>query len=280
MTRLMLALAAAALAAAPAVIARGADSVKFAVIGDYGNGSTAQYEVGTQMHATRSWFPFEFVVTVGDNFYGSQSAKDRIDKFERPYAALLGAGVPFYATIGNHDDTSTPAYLPFNMGGRRYYTFTRGSVRFFVLDTNLMDKPQLAWFEQELGSTSDPWRIAVFHHPLYSNARRHGSAVQLRVLLEPLLVKHDVDVVLSGHEHVYERITPQKGITYFTVGSSGQLRKGDVAPGADTAASYDADQAFLIVDVTDTFTFQTITRTGRVIDRGAIAPRPKNGGAR
>jgi hypothetical protein len=62
----------------------------------------------------------------------------------------------------------------------------------------------------------------VFHHPLYSDAARHGSNIELRVVLEPLLVRYGVSVVFSGHDHVYERSTPQKGITYFIEGSSGQ----------------------------------------------------------
>jgi hypothetical protein len=87
------------------------------------------------------------------------------------------------------------------------------------------------------------------NHPLHSNAGRHGSNVDLRLTLEPLLIQNGADVVFSGHEHVYERIAPQHGITYFTVGSSGQLRKGDLTPGPSTAASFDQDQAFMIVEV-------------------------------
>ena len=97
------------------------------------------------------------------------------------------------------------------MGGERYYTFARRNVRFFVLDTNLMDPPQLAWFAAALKQAPAAWTICYFHHPLYSNAGRHGPDVALRVLLEPLLVENGVDVVFSGHEHVYERLTPSKG---------------------------------------------------------------------
>src|SRR4029079_9820825 len=97
----------------------------------------------------------------------------------------------------------------------------------------------------------------------------------LRVVLEPLFVKYGVNVVFSGHDHVYERLKPQKGITYFVAGSGGQLRKGDMRPNASTAAYFDQDQAFMLVDVTgDVLHFQTEARTGVVVDSGVINDKP------
>lgn len=250
-------------------------SLKFAVIGDMGTGSTPQYEVGEQLARSRATFPYEFVVMVGDNLYGSQKPKDFVVKFEKPYAALLAAGVPFYAALGNHDDQNNRFYDKFNMRGQRYYTHLQKGVRFIVLDTNVMDPPQLAWFEQTLQASAEPWKIAVFHHPLYSNAGRHGSNVELRVVLEPLLIRHGVTVVFSGHEHVYERLKPQKGITYFTEGSSGQLRRGDMQPAESTAASFDQDRTFMLVEIVgDRMVFQTLSRTGTVVDSGVISRHP------
>jgi 3',5'-cyclic AMP phosphodiesterase CpdA len=161
------------------------------------------------------------------------------------------------------------------MGGERYYTFARQHVRFFMFDTNLMDPAQLAWIEDVLGQSRDAWKIAVFHHPLYSDGARHGSNVELRVLLEPLLVRHGVKVVFSGHEHFYQRTTPQNGVTYFIEGSSGQLRKGNVRPSEMTAAAFDQDQTFMLVEIAgDRMSFRTISRTGRVVDSGVIHRRP------
>src|SRR5688572_29991557 len=75
------------------------DIVRFAVIGDNGTGKTPQYDVGARLADARAGFPFGFVVMLGDNLYGSQSPSDFVDKFERPYAPLLQAGVPFYAAL-------------------------------------------------------------------------------------------------------------------------------------------------------------------------------------
>jgi hypothetical protein len=253
------------------------DIVRFAVIGDNGTGRTAQYDIGARLADARAGFPFEFVIMVGDNLYGGQSASDFVDKFERPYAPLLQAGVPFYAALGNHDQPTNRNYRPFNMGGERYYTFVKGPVRFVILDTNLMDTAQLAWIEATLQAVAEPWKIVVFHHPLYSDGDRHGSNLELRARLEPLLVRYGVNVVFSGHEHFYQRITPQQGITYFIEGSSGQLRKGGVTPTGMSAAAFAADQTFMLVEIAgDRLTFQTITRDGRVVDLGDVPRVPES----
>jgi hypothetical protein len=249
--------------------------LRFAVVGDAGTGKRPQFEVAEQMTAARAAFPFDFVLLLGDNMYGRQEPADFVDKFERPYAALLGAGVRFFAALGNHDKPDNHLYPGFNMGGQRYYTFVRGDVRFVVLDTNQLDDKQLAWTDATLAGATEPWKIVTFHHPLYSNGRRHGSNVELRVVLEPMLTRHRVNVVFSGHEHIYERLKPQKGVTYFVAGSGGQLRKGDLARSETTAAGFDQDQSFMLVEVNgDRLSFRTISRTGREVDAGVIERRP------
>jgi hypothetical protein len=250
------------------------DTVKFAVLGDNGDGAPGQYELAERMLIVHQQFAFELVVMLGDTFYGSQTPVERTRKFDQPYKPLLDAGVKFYAALGNHDEPSTIDYPPLNMAGRRYYTYARQHVRFFVLDTNVMDPEQVRWLEAALKQASEPWKIVYFHHPIYGNAGRHGSAVDMRVLLEPLLLKYGVAVVFSGHDHIYERLKPQRGIYYFVAGSGGKLRKGDLVPSATTAAGFDLDQAFLIVEVAaDQLFFQTISRTGTTVDAGTI-PRP------
>ena len=257
------------------------DTLKFAVLGDNGSGDSGQYELATQIAAVHRLFAFGFVVMVGDNFYGKQTPADLANKFDVPYRPLLDSGVTFHAAIGNHDEAFTVNYPPLNMSGRRYYTYVRQQVRFFVLDTNIMDAPQLRWFESVLQQSQEPWKIAYFHHPLYGNAKRHGSTVDIRVLLEPLLVKYGVAVVFTGHDHVYERLKPQKGVHYFVTGSGGQLRKGDLVPSETTAAGFDQDQAFMIVEVdADTLFFQTISRTGATVDAGTIPRRLRHDGTR
>ena len=247
------------------------DSVKFAVIGDNGTGDQPQYDVAQMMTKAHSQFPFDLVIMLGDNLYGDQKPNDFVKKFERPYAALLAANVKFQASLGNHDRPENVAYGPFNMDGQRYYTFVRSNVRFFALDSTIMDRKQLEWLEATLKDSSQEWKICYFHHPLYSDAARHGSSFDLRVVLEPLFVKYGVNVVFSGHDHVYERVKPQKGIYYFVSGAAGQLRKGNMRPTSDTAAAFDQDQSFMLVEVTGPeLFFEAMSRTGQNVDSGVI----------
>lgn len=252
------------------------DSMRFAVLGDTGTGGSAQYEVAAQLERARSVFPFEFVIMVGDNMYGPERPRDYTRKFETPYKPALDAGIPFYAALGNHDDPSQRFYEPFNMGGERYYTFRKASqgtdgVRFFALDSTYMSEDQLAWVEKELQASGSRWKIAFFHHPLYSSGGRHGSEEELREVLEPLFVEHGVNVVFAGHEHLYERLKPQKGITYFTAGASAKLRAGDLRKTNLTAVGYDRDYSFMLVEIAgEVMHFQALTRSGRLIDSGEI----------
>jgi hypothetical protein len=251
--------------------------VKFAVIGDMGTASREQAEVGHQMALFHQKLAFPFVITLGDNLYGGATSPDDFrTKFEEPYKELLAAGVKFYASLGNHDEPAEKNYKLFNMNGRRYYTFRESGARFFALDSNYMDAEQLQWLEKELSASTSDWKIAYFHHPLYSSGRTHGSSLDLRKSLEPLFVKYGVNVVFSGHDHIYERMKPQQGITYFVSGSAGALRKGDYGqPQSFSAAGFAADYHFMLVEIDGTrMHFQAISRTGATIDSGTIEKPP------
>ena len=248
-------------------------ALAFAVIGDSGSGAPAQYEVANQMAAAHGAFPFNFVLMLGDNLYGGDNPRDFDQKFAQPYKALLDTGVKFYAALGNHDDPGRQIlYDDFNMGGRTYYSFApRDDVQFFALNSNYMDRRQLEWFEKEISGSKSPWKIVFFHHPLYSSGRKHGPATELRTVLEPLLVRHGVDVVFYGHEHFYERIAPKKGIHYFLLGSSGKLRQGNIRASRIDGKGFDEDNAFLIAEISgDDLLFQVISRTGETVDEGSV----------
>jgi hypothetical protein len=249
-----------------------AGSVKFAIIGDSGEPGDAQRAVARQMAHWRTRFPFEFVLMTGDNLYGSERPRDYERKFAVPYKALIDAGVKFYASLGNHDDDGQTRYELFNMNGRKYYSFKPASgVRFFALDTNYVDRKQIEWLDEELEASGSDWKIAFFHHPLYSSGETHGSADSQREVLEPLFVKHGVNVAFMGHEHFYERIKPQKGVAYFIIGSSAKLRRGDLRKSPLTVYGNDSDYAFLLAEIDgDELYFQAITDKGMTIDAGSL----------
>ena len=251
------------------------ESLKFAVIGDSGSGSRKQYETGKQLADARAGFPFEFVLMLGDNLYGGQKARDFFIKFEQPYRPLVDGDVPFYAALGNHDDPGVQMkYKPFNMDGRRFYTFSKGPAQFFALDSSYMSPHQLEWFEKELKDSKAKWKVAYMHHPIYSSGKRHGSDIALRTFLEPLLQKYGVDLALAGHEHFYERLRPQKGIQYFTAGSAGKLREGNIRPGPLHQTGFDTDLSFLLMEIDgDDLHYQVISRLGKTVDQGSFARR-------
>jgi len=247
-------------------------SVKFAVIGDTGSGSEKQREVGDMMVKYHALFPFDFVLMMGDNMYGGEAPQDFEKKFAEPYKALLEQKVKFYATLGNHDQALQVNYTNFNMNGKEYYRFAKGKIAFYCLNSNYMDKKQVQWLEDQLSHETAEWRVMFFHHPPYSSAKKHGSDGQLREVVEPIFLKYGVDVVLAGHDHVYERIKPQKGIYYFVSGAGGQLRAGDVDRQSGLVEkSYDRDMHFMLFEVDgDQMYFQAISRTGETIDSGII----------
>ena len=254
----------------------GTDSVKFLVLGDTGTGDRGQFEVAAQVWKSRQVFPYEFAIMLGDNIYGSERPQDFARKFEEPYKPLLDANIPFYASLGNHDDPNQRYYKPFGMNGQRYYTYQKKDVRFFVLDSNYMDKDQQAWLERELKDANAKWKIAYFHHPLYSSGATHGSEVDLRTIVEPLFIKYGVNVVFAGHEHFYERIKPQQGISYFTAGGSAKLREGNIRKTPLTAKGFDTEQSYMVVEIDgDVMRFQTISKHGKIVDSGEVVRQPQ-----
>lgn len=208
---------------------------RFAALGDSGRGTTAQFAVARQMEA---WKP-EFVLHTGDVVYPDGAASSYGPYFITPYRALIASTV-FYPSPGNHDyrtDKAQP-YLDFFEVPRanlddteRYYTFTHGNAQFFSLDTNqayTKGSAQYTWLAEQLAASKATWKVPFFHHPPYSSGD-HGSSLGVREAFAPLFKQHKVQLVLTGHDHHYERTKPQDGTTYVVTGGGGaDLR--DVKP--------------------------------------------------
>jgi 3',5'-cyclic AMP phosphodiesterase CpdA len=250
-------------------------SVRFAVIGDSGTGDRNQYEVAQHLERYREAVGFDFVIMLGDNIYGGHQPKDFASKFEMPYKPLLDAGVKFYASLGNHDDPNQERlYKPFNMGGERYHEFNKGGVSFFALDSTYMDPKQLQWLRDNLQKSNTKWKICYFHHPLFNVGRAHGPDQDLRSQLTPIFQEYDVNVVFSGHEHVYERVKPQGNTYYFVEGSSGKLMRHDLPRSDQIQVAYDSDRGFMLVEIAgDELYFQAINQEGKTIDSGTLQRR-------
>ena len=258
--------------------------LRIAVIGDSGTGKEPQYRVAGQMARQQASRSLDLVLMLGDNIYEDGSRSGYVDRFVKPYQSLLSQGIPFFATRGNHPGRwgnwrHAHEYPLFNMGGRRYYTFEcgEGLVQFFALDTTTLtgrhgDPQQLAWLQDELEASRAPWRIAFFHHPVYSSGRRHGGDRQLRESLEPILVAGRVQLVLTGHDHLYERVRVQQGILHFVNGAAAKLRKHNLSDRSPlTDCGNDQERSFLYLEVhPGELRFEAISETGRVFDRGTV----------
>lgn len=252
-------------------------SVRFAIIGDTGTGTSKQQELADVMVQYQQTFPFDTVLLLGDNLYGTETPADYRKKFQDIYQRLLDNKVKFYAALGNHDQPNERFYEFFNMNGKEYYRFTKGNVAFYALNSNYMDKKQVQWLEDELAKDTSEWKIAFCHHPPYSSGGKHGSDKQLREVVEPIFIKYGVNVVLTGHDHFYERMKPQKGIYYFVSGAGGKLREGDVRDNSPlTEKFYDADMSFMLAEVVgNQLYFQVLSRTGETVDSGILVNQRK-----
>ena len=207
----------AAVVAAPA-LAQQPQQVRFLAKGDWGTGSSAQAAISTRMCASHAARPAAFLLTTGDNFY-TPDGRATTANFDRPEACLLKAGIPWRATWGNHDlggnSTATRLASP-----RRWYTFTRGPLRVVVLDGNQPSSTaQLAFLRRTLQRATEPVRVVSIHQPPYT-AGIHEPSTTTQRLMVPLFRKHGVSLVLSGHNHSYERVVTG-GVTYIVTGGGG-----------------------------------------------------------
>jgi hypothetical protein len=199
----------------------GASRFTFAVVGDFGSGTTDETAVASLIE---SWHP-DFVLTVGDNAYplGSTALLDP-DIF-RPYAAVMRAAA-WFPTLGNHDvkaDHGKPELEAFHsLGNERWYRFTWGNAAFVVLDSDRSvapGSPQLRFARRALARRSC-FRFAAWHHPPWEPPGRPLSP-GLRRHIVPLVQKDGVQVVFNGHLHAYARSRPHHGVIYVAVGTGG-----------------------------------------------------------
>ncbi|HVM35562.1 MAG TPA: metallophosphoesterase [Actinomycetota bacterium] len=250
-----------------------------AIVGDAGTGGSVQRNVAAEMCRLQERLGFEVVATTGDNIYPEGSPDDFATKFVRPYRCLLTRGVRFRASLGNHDVLTDGgdqmiATRPFGMRNR-YYAFAAGSALFVVLDSTNLDDEQLAWLDRRLHELSGaPWLIVLLHHPPYSGGAEHGSDTAVRAALEPRFDAAGVDLVLSGHDHVYSR-AEASGITYVVTGGGGaRLYPCSQEPPAEVVTCRSAHH-FVVLKVSETtLRVRSIGLGGEILDRVRLTRSP------
>jgi hypothetical protein len=271
-------------------------SVHFTAMGDFGTGGTTQADVLKLL--SQPGRAGELVLALGDNAYSSGTEQEFQDRMFKPMAALLRQ-VPLFPSLGNHEYVTSMGqpyldnfYLPANNPARteRYYSFDWGPVHFVALDSTCavlgsVDvcrlAPQKSWLAQDLAATKRPWKVVFFHHPPWSSGA-HGSQLVMRREFGPLFEQYGVDLVLTGHDHNYERTRPMKGdavaasgargVTYVVVGSGGaSLRVFPQSLPSWTAYRNNTDVGYLDVKVSGgTLTARFLNAAGAEKDRFSV----------
>jgi hypothetical protein len=206
--------------------------LRFWVVGDSGTGDSVQSNVHNAMleFTRRQNRPIDIYLHVGDMAYGRGLDEEFDRNFFKPYRQTLRNTVCWPA-MGNHEGLTSngqtqigPYYdcyiLPahgeaggLSSGTEAYYSFDYGSAHFVVLDSYDLDRspnaPMARWLASDLESTDTDWIFAYWHHPPYTKGSHDSDAehelVEMRENIMPILEAGGVDMVFSGHSHIYER---------------------------------------------------------------------------
>src|SRR5215218_1767715 len=180
----------------------------FAAAGDWGCNSNTNKNVQSILSKNS-----ELILGLGDYSYES--------KADCWLKSILPINDRMKISIGNHDSDEeegpeiTVQFLDhFNLD-KQYYSFSKGSVFFLVMSTQVSyskNSEQFNFVKQELEKASkDPnidWVVVYYHKPMYASSTKHTGLTSLRDIYHPLFDQYKVDLVLSGHNHNYQRSFP------------------------------------------------------------------------
>ena len=234
---------------------------------------------GSRLHATAEAIsqlddrqPVDALPLLGDNAYPSGDPAELRDTVFAPFGALLDGGAELLAVLGNHDvkaGHTTGQVAALGMPGQ-WWARHEGEVLIVGLDSNRVDDPaQIAWLERTLAASTERWRIVVLHHPPYS-AGYQGSSMDARRAFAPLFERFGVQLVLSGHDHDYQRSEPINGVTYVVTGAAAGTRR----TGEDdfTAVSFSWHHFVEVAVFHDRLVIRAVNQDLRVADEAAIVP--------
>lgn len=248
-----------------------------AVAGDTGDSGSKLDALGARVAATGALSPqsaYDELLLLGDLIYpsGDPAALPRV--IDEPFAGVFALGTELLAILGNHDvklDRGDEIMATLGMPGRWWsWTSDDGSVLIVGLDsTDWGDAEQLAFLESTLASSTAPWKIVAVHHPPYS-AGYQGSSLDVRDVLAPIAAEHGVQLVLSGHDHDYQRSEVIDGVTYVVSGAGSGIRRTGEDDFTEVAYAF---VHFVDIGVfADRMVLRAVGLDGRVADT-AVIPR-------
>ncbi len=244
----------------------------FVAFGDFGGGPH-QDDVAAAMTTWASSHRVDALVTTGDNVYPSGEpslfAADLVD----PYEALLETR-PLWVTLGNHDVLGGYGYEQLTFLGLPAlpYAKTLDGIQFLFLDANHPDDAQAAWLDARLAEPGPPFRVVVFHQPAYS-CGPHGSTDAVVDHWVPVLEEHRVALVLTGHDHLYERFASADGVTYVVTGAGGKSLYEERDPCDDASIEQAAAVQYHFVAgelAGHELTIRAVAENGEVLDETII----------
>jgi hypothetical protein len=245
-------------------------NVSFLAVGDFGVGGRTEASLGLRMERHATLNAADLLVLLGDNDYTRSPTRFRTN-WRRSFGWARESGLSVAGVLGNHDvEVAGGRYelAPLGMP-RRYYTRRLGDVELFLLDSNSVSAAQTAWLRARLSSSTAAWKIAVFHHPPYS-CGGHGGDSRVKARWVPLFERYGVQLVLTGHDHNYQRFATRNGVTYVVHGGGGaslyRLRRCSSAYPRRVRALY--EHGFVEVTVADDqLELRAVDLRGRVRDR-------------
>lgn len=248
---------------------RSAPVVRIAVAGDTGTGDAAQAATARQMvQQSRAGAPYDALVLLGDLVYEGGDA-DLVDEVvTEPFKGLIHGGAELIPVLGNHDyESGEQDQIMAALGRHRsWYVERVGPVRVIALDSErVADTRQQRWLGRVLAAHQPrgTWTIAAMHHPAYS-AGEHGSTEAVRDNWVPLFARHDVALVLAGHDHDYQRSKPLHGVTYVVSGGGARLRPTGQEDFTEVSSSTLHFLDLLAYD--DRLVCRAIDQSGRLVD--------------
>jgi 3',5'-cyclic AMP phosphodiesterase CpdA len=244
--------------------------VRIAVAGDIGDSGHRIDATGAAMAGIVGDIPFDVLLLLGDNVYPSGDPAGLSGTVFEPFAGVLDDGTELLAILGNHDVPNGDAQLAaLGMPGH-WWAVQKSDVLLIGLDSNHPDNPtQLAWLEDTLRSSTATWKIVALHHPPYS-AGYQGSNMAARRAFVPLFEQYGVQLVLSGHDHDYQRSNVINGVTYVVTGAAAGTRR--TAERDFTAVSFSWHSYVELGVYPDRLIGRVMNQDDRVADEWVLRP--------